>query len=316
MSGEAIYDIYEDSGFDADGLEANNIYDEIEQPKQPQSVASAPEVEVASKPVEIKKETKVSSAIKSEDTINSPSTAKPFLEASPKSQVKSLQGASLAIHVINLPWWTSEDDLRSRLSTYVSPKDIAHVVFQEYKVNGKSRGVAYIEFKELSASAKAREALDNQIFEDRHCSTCYTQVTPTPFQRIHNPNPRQIINGHEMHTQFAAPGTRMRGRSFNHRSGNYSNSILDMNQPVQPSLPNSILNGGFPNSVSYSQNYPGIWGQPSPSGMPISGISTSQGYTSRNPSRSHNFSTGYHSTVNKRPSGTDFSSRTSRRRYD
>ncbi|KAJ9052753.1 hypothetical protein DSO57_1031115 [Entomophthora muscae] len=293
MSINDVYDIYDDAGFDADGLEATNIYDDesiIEAPKQTQ--APIQEVKNISKAPEVRKEVKapppIQTPVKLADT--SLQTKVPVETASKPLNISSR--GTTAIHIQNLPWWTSEDDIRSKLSTFVSSSDVVHIIFQEYKVNGKSRGIAYVEFKETTTSAKAKEALDNITFEDRPCSTCFVQPSPTPFQRNNNANARQFSNGQDVNAaHFSVPGNRMRGKGYNQRPGNFASSIVGMNQQFPNSgMPNFNMSGGFPGAAPQVQNFPGAWNQQN-----ASGPASNQSHSSRS-SRTHNPASGHHSS--------------------
>ncbi|KAI8851310.1 hypothetical protein BC829DRAFT_123047 [Chytridium lagenaria] len=67
-----------------------------------------------------------------------------------------------ALYVNELTWWTTDEELRLLVSDagvgdQLGVKDL---VFQEHKINGKSRGLVYMEFKSSAAAKTIKELLD------------------------------------------------------------------------------------------------------------------------------------------------------------
>jgi len=65
-------------------------------------------------------------------------------------------GGKNCLHLSEMTWWTTEDELRSLLSA--GPKPV-RIRFLEHPTNGKSRGVAIIQFESNDAAQAAYEII-------------------------------------------------------------------------------------------------------------------------------------------------------------
>lgn len=77
--------------------------------------------------------------------------------------------ATLALKLSELHWWTTEEDLRSFCATAGVESELIDIAFGEHKINGKSRGEAYLEFSSreaCSAVKKAVEARDEPVKQE------------------------------------------------------------------------------------------------------------------------------------------------------
>ncbi|EMC98003.1 hypothetical protein BAUCODRAFT_410594 [Baudoinia panamericana UAMH 10762] len=71
-------------------------------------------------------------------------------------------GATPALKLTDLHWWTTEEDLRSlcsRAGVGVVEEELLDLSFAEHKINGKSKGEAYLEF----ASPQAASAVKREV---------------------------------------------------------------------------------------------------------------------------------------------------------
>ncbi|KAI8870222.1 hypothetical protein GQ42DRAFT_18676, partial [Ramicandelaber brevisporus] len=89
-------------------------------------------------------------------------------------------GATNFLHVTNLPWWATEDDLRRIVEIGVGETMIVKdVAFSENQATGKSEGKAVVELFDPETASAARKALSAASFGDSaKCSVVFFNNNP------------------------------------------------------------------------------------------------------------------------------------------
>ncbi|KAI5364579.1 Putative nucleotide-binding alpha-beta plait domain superfamily, CPSF6/7 family [Septoria linicola] len=68
--------------------------------------------------------------------------------------------ATQALKLSELQWWTTEEDLRAFCASAEVEDQLRDIAFGEHKINGKSRGEAYLEFDSPAAASAVKRAIE------------------------------------------------------------------------------------------------------------------------------------------------------------
>ncbi|KAI9293692.1 hypothetical protein K502DRAFT_350754 [Neoconidiobolus thromboides FSU 785] len=264
MGDNTEFNIYDDVGFDAEGLEdLDNTYDEpavfkYEKEEKPDiQETTKPTTSTLDQPLSThasyndKKEMNVSNDRKhsypsntsqndynrdQNRSYNSNQSHSQHHNESPQNHTFVRGSVSAALHLGNLHWWITEDDIRKIVSAIVDERSLVNLTFQELRVNGKSRGLAYLQFKDPETCKIVKEKLENYPIDGRNCTTNYTAVTTHPFKASNNTNGRQKDNNGQNQNNI-----RNRTNVSNNNNQNQSNSGYQQRNRVHN---NNNLNQG------------------------------------------------------------------------
>ncbi|OLN86089.1 hypothetical protein CCHL11_05253 [Colletotrichum chlorophyti] len=70
-------------------------------------------------------------------------------------------GATTALMISELNWWNTDDDIRGYARAAHCEDELKDITFSEHKVNGKSKGQAYVEFSSQQAATATKHAIDS-----------------------------------------------------------------------------------------------------------------------------------------------------------
>ncbi|KXJ93756.1 hypothetical protein Micbo1qcDRAFT_158622 [Microdochium bolleyi] len=100
-------------------------------------------------------------------------------------------GATSALLVGDLPWWSTDDDIRGMARQADCESELRDITFSEHKVNGKSKGQAYIEFASQQAATAVKHEIE-QTGENnatkKHTVT-YTNPNNNPYRTLPKDGP-------------------------------------------------------------------------------------------------------------------------------
>ncbi|ORX88833.1 hypothetical protein K493DRAFT_410803 [Basidiobolus meristosporus CBS 931.73] len=153
--------------------------------------------------------------------------------------------ASSALIIGELNWWVGEEDIRSVLGKSIEHSQLKEITFQEHKVNGKSKGVIYLEFSDVDVAKAAKECFETTDIDGKRCTVNFANPgTGNPFKILpKEPPPRAgrgagPTRGNAMH----GPGRGQPNRA-NFGAGGFRPSA----PPNRDFFPNPMAQmGGFP----------------------------------------------------------------------
>ncbi|KAG2174685.1 hypothetical protein INT44_006949 [Umbelopsis vinacea] len=131
-----------------------------------------------------------------------------------------------ALYVGELDWWVTDDDLKEPIMNVGIGAELKDITFYEHKVNGKSRGIAFLDFTTEEACSRAKAALEQTDYYGKLPVVSYASAQ-NPFKHIPkepvpksqrmqqqqmmgrpgmNSNPQQMMQGAGFNPMMAAGG--------------------------------------------------------------------------------------------------------------
>ncbi|KJR85239.1 RRM domain protein [Sporothrix schenckii 1099-18] len=103
-------------------------------------------------------------------------------------------GATTAIMVSELNWWITDDDIRGWIAAVKCEEELKDITFSEHKVNGKSKGQAYVEFSSQQAATATKHRIESQATgeyqagQKKH-SVIFSSPAINPFRTLPKDTP-------------------------------------------------------------------------------------------------------------------------------
>ncbi|KKK18478.1 hypothetical protein P175DRAFT_0435707 [Aspergillus ochraceoroseus IBT 24754] len=136
--------------------------------------------------------------------------------------------ATPALLISDLYWWTTDDDIRGWVRESGCEDELKDVTFSEHKVNGKSKGQAFVEFTSLPAATATKHKIESFASSGqaaRKHTVNYTSPQPNPFRTLPKDNimrkDGQSRPGFSSTTANYTPLNNM-GGGFRGRGGGYT----------------------------------------------------------------------------------------------
>ncbi|KAL9130720.1 MAG: hypothetical protein Q9217_001157 [Psora testacea] len=144
-------------------------------------------------------------------------------------------GATTALFVSELHWWVTDDDIRGWANQSQCEDELEDVTFSEHKVNGKSKGQAYILFKSMQAATAAKQKIETfgegQQYAKKF-TVGYSNPYTNPFKTLPKDGPMRNNasannnrpNGGPMQSYSGRGYRGGRGGGYNDRGGGVNNA--------------------------------------------------------------------------------------------
>ncbi|PYI24761.1 hypothetical protein BO99DRAFT_418333 [Aspergillus violaceofuscus CBS 115571] len=141
--------------------------------------------------------------------------------------------ATPALLISDLYWWTTDDDIRGWVAQAGSEDELKDVTFSEHKVNGKSKGQAFVEFTTLQAATAVKHKIESFATAGqagRKHMVVYTSPQPNPFRTLPKDAPmrkdnqsRSMSGGFNSSNQNMNFGMNNMGGGFRGGRGGFNN---------------------------------------------------------------------------------------------
>ncbi|KAL1968044.1 hypothetical protein VTN77DRAFT_2173 [Rasamsonia byssochlamydoides] len=189
--------------------------------------------------------------------------------------------ATTALFISDLFWWTTDDDIRGWVKQAGCEAELKDVTFSEHKVNGKSKGQAFVEFTTLQAATAVKHKIESFSATGqtgRKHNVNYTNPHQNPFRTLPKDAParkddRQRAQG------FNAPANQNMNFGMNNMGGGFRGGRGGFNRG---GMGNNM--GGFNNNRNFSGPMGGFQGGPMGGGFqggPMGGMQNYGGFNNR-----------------------------------
>ncbi|KAF7960512.1 hypothetical protein EAE96_000192 [Botrytis aclada] len=137
------------------------------------------------------------------------------------------QGATTALLISELHWWNTDDDIRGWINQAQVEDELKEMTFSEHKVNGKSKGQAYVEFTSQQAATAVKRKID--AFGEGHQYVKKQTVTfhnpnVNPFRTLPKDAPARATKEGQNSRSSSGPGGYNSERG-SHTSGNFGGNF-------------------------------------------------------------------------------------------
>lgn len=164
-----------------------------------------------------------------QDSVKPPQSLK---RKSPADERQVDPDATTALVISDLHWWTTEDDLRNWANQAHAEVDLREISFSEHKVNGKSKGQAYLLFQSPGASTAVKhkiESMPESATQNRRFPVSFASPSNNPFKTLPKDAPARNKEERSSRGAYSNPGHSDRGPGFRGRGRGHDRGGFNRN---------------------------------------------------------------------------------------
>lgn len=132
--------------------------------------------------------------------------------------------ATSALLISDLFWWETDDDIRGWIASAGSEEELKDVTFSEHKVNGKSKGQAFVEFTTPQAATASKHKIESGSGpgqSGRKHQVNYTNPHQNPFRTLPKDAPMRKDANRSVGGNFNSGGNQNNNFGMNMGGGGY-----------------------------------------------------------------------------------------------